>query len=35
LEDVLSGVANLTDALGGLPGVLSLLGVIGTKVFSE
>lgn len=35
LENVLSGIGNLTDALGGLPGVLSLLGVIGTQIFSE
>jgi hypothetical protein len=34
-EDLLSGVANFTDAINGLPGILSLLGVIMSRVFSK
>lgn len=34
-EKLLSGIANFSDALNGLPGILTLLGSIVTKVFSE
>ena len=34
-EDLLSGVANFTDAINGLPGILSLLGVVMSRVFSK
>ncbi len=34
-EDLLSGVANFTDAINGLPGILSLLGAVMTRVFSK
>lgn len=34
-ETVLSGVGNLIDSLGGLPGILSAVGVIMTRVFSK
>ena len=35
LEKLLSGIADVTDSLNGLPGILSVLGVVLTKVFSN
>jgi TP901 family phage tail tape measure protein len=34
-EKVLTGVGNLVDAVGGLPGVLSMVGAVMTRVFSQ
>jgi hypothetical protein len=35
LEDILTGADRVIDSMGGLKGVLSSIGVIATKVFSD